>query len=88
VHLTLHHFKDNEILDLVAVFNANSRIGIVINDLQRSKLAYRLFQVVCALFNLNRMSREDGLVSILRGFKKQELIDFSNKLNFEKYSIK
>ena len=33
------------------------------------------------------MSREDGLVSILRGFKKQELIQFSEKLNFKKYTI-
>jgi heme/copper-type cytochrome/quinol oxidase subunit 2 len=33
------------------------------------------------------MSKEDGLTSILRGFKKQELIDFSKKLNFKKYII-
>ena len=85
--LTLHHFKDDEILDLVSVFYRNSRIGIVINDLHRSKVAYRLFQVVCSVFNLNRMSREDGLVSILRGFKKEELVSFSNKLGFINYSL-
>ncbi|MNL86388.1 hypothetical protein D3C87_2150710 [compost metagenome] len=33
------------------------------------------------------MSREDGLTSILRGFKKEELIRFSEKLNFKKYTI-
>ena len=85
--LTLHHFKKDEILQLIAVFNSNSRIGIVINDLQRSALAYRLFQVLCFVFRLNAMSREDGLVSILRGFKKEELIHFSKKLNLTNYKI-
>jgi hypothetical protein len=33
------------------------------------------------------MSREDGLTSILRGFKKEELEAFSKKLGFKKYSI-
>ena len=85
--LTLHHFKDNEIIQLLNVFNANSNIGIVINDLQRSAIAYSLFQALCFVFRLNDMSREDGLISILRGFKKVELIDFSEKLKFSNYKI-
>ncbi len=85
--LTLHHFKDKEIVDLLSVFYANSTIGIVINDLQRSAIAYRLFQALCFVFRLNEMSREDGLTSILRGFKKEELIHFSKKLSFKNYKI-
>ncbi|MBC7642389.1 MAG: methyltransferase domain-containing protein [Flavobacterium sp.] len=85
--LTLHHFKDDEIESLLHVFFENSRTGIIINDLQRSKISYRLFQLICKLFNLNEMSKQDGLTSILRGFKKRELIDFSKNLNFKKYSI-
>jgi 2-polyprenyl-3-methyl-5-hydroxy-6-metoxy-1,4-benzoquinol methylase len=85
--LTLHHFKDNEIVDLLNLFYANSTIGIVINDLQRSAIAYRLFQALCFVFRLNEMSREDGLTSILRGFKKEELIHFSKKLSFKNYKI-
>lgn len=85
--LTLHHFKDAEIIKLVSVFNENASIGIVINDLQRSAVAYRLFQVLCFVFRLNKMSKEDGLVSILRGFKKDELEDFSKRLGFKKYTI-
>lgn len=85
--LTLHHFKDDEIIQILNLFKISTKVGIVINDLQRSAVAYRLFQLLCLIFGLNRMSREDGLISILRGFKKQELIDFSEKLNFKKYSI-
>lgn len=86
--LTLHHFKETEILDIMNVFHTNASRGIVINDLQRSSLAYRLFQSLCFVFQLNAMSREDGLISILRGFKKDDLIDFSKKLNFSNYTIK
>lgn len=86
--LTLHHFKEDEIVRLMSVFNTNSRIGIVINDLQRSALAYRLFQGLCFVFRLNTMSKEDGLVSILRGFKKDELVTFSKKIKCINYTIK
>lgn len=85
--LTLHHFTNNKILNIITIFNKNAKVGIIVNDLHRSKLAYRLFQLICAIFNLNSMSREDGLVSILRGFKKNELEDFSKKLNLKNYSI-
>ena len=85
--LTLHHFNQNEILKLMNIFYKNATIGIVINDLQRSKISYRLFQVLCFVFRLNNMSKQDGLTSILRGFKKKELLDFSEKLKFKKYSI-
>jgi 2-polyprenyl-3-methyl-5-hydroxy-6-metoxy-1,4-benzoquinol methylase len=81
--LTLHHFKDEEILKIMATFNDNASIGVVINDLHRSKAAYRLFDILCSLFGLNRMSREDGLVSILRGFKKKELERFAKQLNLK-----
>ena len=86
--LTLHHFKDDEIMTLMTVFYANCSIGIVINDLHRSAISYRLFQALCFVFRLNSMSREDGLVSILRGFKKNELVCFSKILNLKNYKIR
>jgi 2-polyprenyl-3-methyl-5-hydroxy-6-metoxy-1,4-benzoquinol methylase len=85
--LTIHHFDDEEILRLLGSLVNVSKLGVVINDLQRSKIAYRLFQTIAVLFRLNRMTKVDGLVSILRGFKKEELTQFSNKLKLENYSI-
>lgn len=85
--LTLHHFKNDQIISLLKIFYQNSSIGIVINDLHRNAIAYRLFQALCFVFQLNKMSKEDGLISILRGFKKEELVVFSKELNFKNYSI-
>ncbi len=86
--LTLHHFKNDDIVKLLGLFYENSKLGFVVNDLHRNAVAYRLFQVLCFVFRLNKMSREDGLTSILRGFKKEELIAFSKKLGFKKYRIR
>ena len=85
--LTLHHFKDEQIIKIMQTLNRNANIGIVVNDLHRNTIAYRLFQLICFLFQLNPMSKEDGLTSILRGFKKKELIAFSKKLKLTSYTI-
>jgi len=85
--LTLHHFSDSEILQLMGLFTKKATLGVVVNDLQRSAIAYRLFQLICFVFRLNDMSREDGLTSILRGFKKQELVSFSNQLRLNAYRV-
>ena len=85
--LTLHHFTNEQILKIISIFNNNAEIGIIVNDLHRSKTAYRLFEIICVVFNLNSMSREDGLISILRGFRKKELVEFSQKLNLKNYTI-
>jgi len=86
--LTLHHFKDEEILTLLKGFKERSRLGIVINDLQRGALPYYLFIALCFVFRLNSMSKDDGLISILRGFKKVDLQRYSNQLNLKNTSIR
>lgn len=85
--LTLHHFKEEEIISLMTLFYKQSAKGIVINDLHRSIVSYRLFQGLCFVFRLNSMSREDGLTSILRGFKRADFVRFSKKLNLKKDTI-
>lgn len=86
--LTLHHFEDRQIMKLMSLFRRNAAIGIVINDLQRSAMAYRLFQLFSKITGMGRMAREDGLVSILRGFKKKEIKELSRKLNFNQYTLR
>jgi 2-polyprenyl-3-methyl-5-hydroxy-6-metoxy-1,4-benzoquinol methylase len=86
--LTLHHFEDRQITKLMSVFRRNAAIGIVINDLHRSALAYRLFQVFSRFVGMGKMAKEDGLVSILRGFKRKEIEELSRKLNFNQYTLK
>lgn len=78
--LTLHHFKDEDINYLIRLFLRNSRKGVVINDLERSPMAYHLFQLFCAVFIDNEIARKDGLISIRRGFKRKDLESYGREL--------
>ena len=86
--LTLHHFTDEEIIRLLKNLKKDVSVGIVVNDLERSATAYRLFNVLCAVFKLNDMSRSDGLVSILRGFKKEDFLRYEKELAIKSAYIK
>lgn len=86
--LTLHHFADQDIINLLKNFKKTVSVGIVVNDLERSALAYRLFTALSYVFKLNDMSREDGLVSILRGFKKADLLHYEKELSISSACIK
>jgi 2-polyprenyl-3-methyl-5-hydroxy-6-metoxy-1,4-benzoquinol methylase len=85
--LTLHHFKDDVILHLLTGFRKQAIMGTVINDLHRSKLAYYLFIAVCRVFRLNSMSKDDGLVSILRGFKRADFLNYARQLNIKTHIL-
>ncbi|GAL65471.1 methyltransferase domain-containing protein [Jejuia pallidilutea] len=78
--LFLHHFKDGEIVNLLQHLSHKAKLGIVINDLHRSKLAYGLFKLLGLLIS-NHMIVQDGLTSILRAFKREDLEKLSETLN-------
>ncbi|HSI70924.1 MAG TPA: methyltransferase domain-containing protein [Gillisia sp.] len=86
--LTLHHFKNEEIEEILANFYRQAKLGVVINDLHRSRQAYVLFKAFCKVFINNSIAREDGLTSILRGFRKKELKKFAAKLPAANQQIK
>jgi len=85
--LTLHHFKDSQIPEILHQFYDQSNIAVIINDLQRSALAYRLFKMFCAVFVKNEIARKDGLISILRGFKEPDINKYMNTIKVDTYSI-
>lgn len=85
--LTLHHFKDLQIEEILQNFYKQAKIGVVINDLHRSRQAYFLFKAFCKVFINNKIARDDGLTSVLRGFKKRDLKKFSADIPAEKHLI-
>ena len=77
--LFLHHFKEEQLTSFLGNTLKQTKIGIVVNDLHRHKLAYYLFMLL-SVFIKNNMIIEDGLTSVLRGFKRNELAHISKKL--------
>lgn len=80
--LTFHHFKNESIIQLLQQLEKQVKLGIIINDLHRHKLAYRLFQLYSFCFVTSQIAKKDGLISILRGFKSKDFKYFSTQLNY------
>ena len=75
--LFLHHFSDQEIASLLAGIHSRASLGILVNDLHRSRVAYALFWLISMFFG-NELARNDGLVSIRRSFRRQELEKYAS----------
>jgi 2-polyprenyl-3-methyl-5-hydroxy-6-metoxy-1,4-benzoquinol methylase len=71
--LFLHHFSNHDIQTIIQGVLKEAKIGIVINDLHRSRLAFWLFKAISLLILKTKIARHDGLVSVARGFKRSEL---------------
>ncbi|WP_035336743.1 methyltransferase domain-containing protein [Dokdonia sp. PRO95] len=85
--LTMHHFSDEQLLVFMEKFKKLASIGIIVNDLQRSKIAYRLFQLFSGIFMKSKIAKYDGRVSIARSFRRKELETYSKQLALDDYSI-
>ena len=70
--LFCHHLDNHQLVELFRALK-KARVGFVINDLRRSKLAYYCSWLFTRLFNGTVLSKNDGPVSVLRAFKKEEL---------------
>ena len=71
--LFTHHFKDDQVVTILRELSRVARRRVFVIDLHRHPLAYYLYTTLGRLFLRNRLIREDGALSILRGFRPQEL---------------
>jgi ubiquinone/menaquinone biosynthesis C-methylase UbiE len=71
--LFIHHFKEDQIIRLFGELTRVARRRIFVIDLHRHPVAYYFYTTIGHLFLQNRLLREDGALSILRGFKLGEL---------------
>ena len=70
--LTLHHFDDEGAVKLLREMGRVAR-GVFVIDLHRSRMAYFFYTTLGKLFLHNRLIREDGALSILKGWQAEEL---------------
>jgi len=69
----LHHLDDPELPVILTRLFALCRRALVINDLERARVPYLFGRIAFPLLFSSRISMEDGLVSIRRGFRASEL---------------
>ena len=71
--LFTHHFRDEEAVAVLGEMSRVARRRVYVIDLHRHPVAYYFYTTVGRLFLHNRLVREDGALSILRGFVPREL---------------
>jgi SAM-dependent methyltransferase len=69
----LHHFNRQAAIEVVRELDRVARVGVVIADIRRSRLASWGIWFAAHALRFHRVSRHDGVVSVRRGYKPREL---------------
>ena len=85
--LFLHHFDNERVTKILEKLSQEAKVGVVVNDLQRNRLAFWLFRLFSSIFIKTRIARHDGLVSVARGFKRNELASIAKKIITSEHNI-
>lgn len=70
-HFT-HHLDNDELIRFLQWMDDHALHGWFINDLHRHKVPYLFIKYVLSLFPINKMSRNDGPLSVARAFTADE----------------
>jgi len=86
--LFMHHFTDQQLIDLFRSWKQQARVGIIINDIHRHPLAYYSIKWLTQLFSKSAMVKYDAPLSVLRAFKKSELKKLLNAAGIKDYTLR
>lgn len=75
--LTLHHLPEAAVMALLRLMADLARLGFVVSDLRRSRLAWAAVWATTRLVSRNRLSRHDGPLSVRRAYTRAELAALS-----------
>ena len=80
--LFTHHFSDDGVVEIMREMKRVSRRGIFVIDLHRERGAYRMYKLFCFAFRISKLVRDDGLLSIKKGFQPDELSQLAERAGF------
>ena len=86
--LFTHHFRDEDLSKIFRQFKTQTSLGVVINDLHRHPLAYHSIKLLVNLFSKSEWVKNDGPLSVLRSFKRNELIELMKAAEIQRYHLK
>ncbi|HUR10784.1 MAG TPA: methyltransferase domain-containing protein [Flavitalea sp.] len=86
--LFCHHFKDEALVEMFHWMYENCCIGYFINDLHRHRLAYYSIRILTQIFSKSRLVKNDGPLSVLRGFIRNEFIQLLKNAGIRNFVLK
>jgi 2-polyprenyl-3-methyl-5-hydroxy-6-metoxy-1,4-benzoquinol methylase len=85
--LFYHHFTDDQLSAFFKNLRNQARKGIIINDIHRHPLAYYSIKWLTTLFSRSSMVRFDAPLSVLRAFRKGEVIKILKNAGIEDFEV-
>jgi ubiquinone/menaquinone biosynthesis C-methylase UbiE len=76
--LFFHHLSDAQIPIVLEEMSRVSKRGVVVIDLHRDVVPFIAYKIFCAAFRISPLVREDGSLSIRKGFRVGELRGLAN----------
>ena len=71
--LFFHHLTDEQIVVTLMEMSRVARRGVYVIDLHRDPIAYAGYKIFCSAFRISPLVRQDGSLSIKKGFRLAEL---------------
>ena len=86
--LFCHHLNTMQMNDFLTFIRTHVRIGAVINDLERSRIAYYGIKILTQIFSKSRYTKNDAPLSVLRGFEMAEWRQLLKNNGIKHYTLK
>ena len=86
--LFLHHFRDDDVVRLLADFGRIARRAVIVNDLVRNLVPYYFARITFPILTTSFLTRNDGPVSVLRAFTLEEMNDLARRAGLENLEVK
>lgn len=86
-NLSLHHFSWDNAVAIIKSIYKSARLGFLINDLHRSRIAHAVIFLLTRIFTRNRLTRYDAPVSVMNAFTPSEFRELAKQAKIEPFEI-
>jgi ubiquinone/menaquinone biosynthesis C-methylase UbiE len=86
--LFLHHFEDADVVRLLADFGRVAKRAVIVNDLVRNLVPYYFSRITGPFLASSFLTRNDGPVSVLRGFTADELKELAERAGLKRCKVR
>jgi 2-polyprenyl-3-methyl-5-hydroxy-6-metoxy-1,4-benzoquinol methylase len=85
--LFCHHFTNDQLVSMLQWMRDHASCGFFINDLHRHPLAYNFIKYATKFFSKSYLVQNDGPLSVLRAFRKNEWQKIFSAAHINNYII-
>jgi len=85
--LFTHHLLDEQVVQVLREMSRVAKRRIFVIDLHRHPVAYLLYTTLGKIVLHNRLLRHDGALSILRSFRRDELLELAQRAGLRGFSV-